>query len=357
MSGSSRDLCGLSAGAAGGRAGRRYRWQDGALFRRLERIGRARAGGETVSAHLQTGQVMLSAPSEQGFRSTLAQLEKWKAGRCPLRAAYFDPGIAEGPLRRGAAVAGEFCATFVAPEQRAYDPTAAAEPPAAVKARAFITEHLGEPLLNQVAHAANMSAFISARSSRPPRALRSPTTLPGRGSKRPSSFSSIHMCGSARLPTRPVSNRCRNSTESSAASWGRRRRRIGSTCTARSPRPVPAMRWRLPPDGLARNAQHQPSQAEPPCRPPPSLVVRLQPPPLNPLPRHGHRPAYPDHQPLPRLHLCPFLPARTRPGTPLQRRARFAPAPGRGGLPSGTSAASCGTDPPAAGHPGRFRPP
>jgi AraC-like DNA-binding protein len=38
--------------------------------------------------------------------------------------------------------------------------TASAEPPAAVKARAFIAEHLGESLtLEQVARAANMSAF------------------------------------------------------------------------------------------------------------------------------------------------------------------------------------------------------
>ena len=37
---------------------------------------------------------------------------------------------------------------------------AAAEPPAVSKARAFIAEHLGEPLsLTQVARAANMSAF------------------------------------------------------------------------------------------------------------------------------------------------------------------------------------------------------
>ena len=119
--------------------------------------------GETVIAYLQTGQVMLSAPSERGFRSTLAQLEKWKAvvDVAALRAAYFETRVLP-KARYGAALRllASFAQHLSLLSNELMITTAAAEPPAAVKARAFITEHLGEALtLNQVAHAANMSAF------------------------------------------------------------------------------------------------------------------------------------------------------------------------------------------------------
>ena len=119
--------------------------------------------GERVVAYLQTGQVMMRPPSEKGYRAALVQLEKWKATVDieVLRAAYFETRVLpkaryEAALR----LLASFAQHLSLLSNELMIKTAAAEPPAAVKARAYIAEHLGESLtLEQVARAANMSAF------------------------------------------------------------------------------------------------------------------------------------------------------------------------------------------------------
>jgi AraC-like DNA-binding protein/ligand-binding sensor protein len=119
--------------------------------------------GEKTIAYLQTGQVLLREPSEKQFRSTVRQLAKWKADVdvAPLREAYFQTRVLprahyEATVRLLATFAQHL--SMVANELMIRE--TAAEPPAVSKARAFIAEHLGEPLsLSQVAQAAHMSPF------------------------------------------------------------------------------------------------------------------------------------------------------------------------------------------------------
>jgi len=119
--------------------------------------------GEKVVAYLQTGQVMMRPPTEKGYRAALAQLEKWKAtvDVSLLRAAYFETRVLP-KTRYDAALRllASFAQHLSLLSNELMIKTATAEPPAAVKARAYIAEHLGELLtLEQVARAANMSAF------------------------------------------------------------------------------------------------------------------------------------------------------------------------------------------------------
>ena len=119
--------------------------------------------GERVIAYLQTGQVFMRAPLERGFRSALVQLEKWKVtvDVAALHAAYFETRVLP-KARYGAALRllVSFAQHLSLLSNELMIKTASSEPPAAVKARAYIAEHLGEALtLDQVARAANMSAF------------------------------------------------------------------------------------------------------------------------------------------------------------------------------------------------------
>jgi AraC-like DNA-binding protein/ligand-binding sensor protein len=119
--------------------------------------------GETIIAYLQTGQVLMRAPTERGFRTAVAQLEKWKAtvDVALLHAAYFETRVLP-KARYGAALRllASFAQHLSLLSNELMIKTASSEPPAAVKARAYIAEHLGEALtLEQVARAANMSAF------------------------------------------------------------------------------------------------------------------------------------------------------------------------------------------------------
>ncbi len=119
--------------------------------------------GEKVVAYLQTGQVMMRPPTERNFRGALAQLEKWNAvvNVALLRAAYFETRVLP-KAKYGAALRllASFAQHLSLLSNELMIKTAAAEPPAAVRARAYISEHLGESLaLEQVARAANMSAF------------------------------------------------------------------------------------------------------------------------------------------------------------------------------------------------------
>lgn len=119
--------------------------------------------GEKVIAFLQTGQVLLRTPSEKSFRVAMAELEKWKATVDveQLRTAYFETRVLT-KARYGAVIRllASFAQHLSLLSNELMIKQAAAEPPAVVKARAFIAEHLAEELsLEQVARAANMSPF------------------------------------------------------------------------------------------------------------------------------------------------------------------------------------------------------
>jgi AraC-like DNA-binding protein/ligand-binding sensor protein len=119
--------------------------------------------GEKIIAYLQTGQVLLHEPTEKQFRATVRQLAKWKADVdvAPLHEAYFQTRVLprahyEATVRLLATFAQHL--SLVTNELMIRE--AATEPPAVSKARAFIAEHMGEPIsLEQVAQAAHMSPF------------------------------------------------------------------------------------------------------------------------------------------------------------------------------------------------------
>jgi AraC-like DNA-binding protein len=119
--------------------------------------------GEKTIAYLQTGQVLLHEPTEKEFRATVRQLAKWKADVevAPLHEAYFQSRVLprahyEATVRLLATFAQHL--TLVTNELMIRQ--TATEPPAVSRARAFIVEHMGEPIsLEQVAQSAHMSPF------------------------------------------------------------------------------------------------------------------------------------------------------------------------------------------------------
>jgi len=119
--------------------------------------------GDKVIAYLQTGQVMLRPPTENGFRAAMAELEKWKTtvDVAQLHAAFFETRVLT-KSRYGAMLRllWSFAQHLSLVSNELMIKQAAAEPPAVAKARAFIAEHLGEELsLEQVARASSMSPF------------------------------------------------------------------------------------------------------------------------------------------------------------------------------------------------------
>jgi AraC-like DNA-binding protein len=119
--------------------------------------------GETIIAYLQTGQVMFRAPTEAKFRAAVRQLEQWNSvgDVVELKAAYFQTRVLARPHYEATVrLLSSFAQHLSLLSNELMIKEAAAEPPAVGKARAFIAEHLGEPLsLTLVARAANMSAF------------------------------------------------------------------------------------------------------------------------------------------------------------------------------------------------------
>jgi len=119
--------------------------------------------GERIIAYLQTGQVMTRPPTEQGFRAALSELSRWRATVDVelLRRAYFETRVLPKARYQAALrLLASFAQHLSILSNELMIRSSSAEPPAAAKARAFISEHLGEPLsLEQVARAANMSAF------------------------------------------------------------------------------------------------------------------------------------------------------------------------------------------------------
>ncbi len=119
--------------------------------------------GDKVIAYLQTGQVLLRAPTEKGFRAAMAELEKWKptADVSELQTAFFETRVLT-KARYGAMLRllWSFAQHLSLVSNELMIKEAAAEPPAVSKARAFISQHLGEELsLDQVARASGMSSF------------------------------------------------------------------------------------------------------------------------------------------------------------------------------------------------------
>jgi AraC-like DNA-binding protein len=119
--------------------------------------------GERIIAYLQTGQVLLHAPTEKQFRGAVAQLKKWNstADVGPLREAFFETRVlTRSHYEATVRLLSSFAQHLSLITNELMMKEAAAEPPAVVRARAFIAEHLGEELaLHQVAQAAHMSAF------------------------------------------------------------------------------------------------------------------------------------------------------------------------------------------------------
>ena len=119
--------------------------------------------GERIIAYLQTGQVMTRPPTEHGFRAALAELSRWRATVDVelLRSAYFETRVLPRARYQAALrLLASFAQHLSLLSNELMIRSTAAEPPAAARARAYIAEHLGEPLsLEQVARAANMSAF------------------------------------------------------------------------------------------------------------------------------------------------------------------------------------------------------
>jgi AraC-like DNA-binding protein len=119
--------------------------------------------GETTVAYLQTGQVLFRSATEKQFRTAMKRIVQLGAevDATELHAAFFQTrvltkGHYEAMIRLLASFAQHL--SLVANELMIKQTTS--EPPAVTKARAFIAEHLGEELsLDQVAHAASMSAF------------------------------------------------------------------------------------------------------------------------------------------------------------------------------------------------------
>lgn len=119
--------------------------------------------GESVVAYLQTGQVMFRAPTRARFRAALRQLQEWKieADVTAMEKAYFQTRVLARPHYEATVrLLASFAQHLSLLSNELMIKEAAAEPPAVAKGRAYIAEHLGEPIsLTQVAHAANTSAF------------------------------------------------------------------------------------------------------------------------------------------------------------------------------------------------------
>lgn len=119
--------------------------------------------GETIIGYLQTGQVMLRPPTEKAFRAAMAQLEQYTAGldSTQLHSAYFQTRVVtKSHYEAIVRLLSSFAQHLSLISNEIMIKQTAIEPPAVIKARAFISENLGEPLcLEQVAQAANMSAF------------------------------------------------------------------------------------------------------------------------------------------------------------------------------------------------------
>ena len=119
--------------------------------------------GENLVAFLQTGQVLLHAPTKQEFAKTTRELLKWgtEVDLKRLEEAYFQSRVVQkkqyASILRLLTIFAQHLSTL---SNQLSVTEASAEVPAVTKARLFIAEHQGDELsLTQVASAVNMSAF------------------------------------------------------------------------------------------------------------------------------------------------------------------------------------------------------
>jgi AraC-like DNA-binding protein len=119
--------------------------------------------GENVVAYLQTGQVLFRAPTEKQFRAAMKQIVQLspQADATELHAAFFQTRVlAKAHYEAMLQLLASFAQHLSIVANELMIKQTAAEPLAVTKARAFISEHLGEELsLEQVARAAGMSPF------------------------------------------------------------------------------------------------------------------------------------------------------------------------------------------------------
>ncbi|HWA08507.1 MAG TPA: helix-turn-helix domain-containing protein [Opitutaceae bacterium] len=119
--------------------------------------------GENVVGYLQTGQVLLSAPTQGRFKKILGLLAEWKVAvdRSALQKAYFGTRVLarqhyESVLR----LLGIFGQHLSALSNQLVVRETQAEAPAITKARAFISAHQTEEIaLADVARAVGLSEF------------------------------------------------------------------------------------------------------------------------------------------------------------------------------------------------------
>ena len=119
--------------------------------------------GENLVAFLQTGQVLLHAPTKQEFAKTTRELLKWgtEVDLKRLEEVYFQTRVVQkkqyASILRLLTIFAQHLSTL---SNQLSVTEASAEVPAVTKARLFIAEHQGDELsLTQVASAVNMSAF------------------------------------------------------------------------------------------------------------------------------------------------------------------------------------------------------
>lgn len=119
--------------------------------------------GEHVVAYLQTGQVFLRPPTQKRFRAAVEQLVKWNLAVdiAKLEEAYFKTRVlTKSHYDAALQLVSSFAHHLALISNELMISQSTAEPPVVSKARAYIAEHLGEPLsLTQVARAVNMSSF------------------------------------------------------------------------------------------------------------------------------------------------------------------------------------------------------
>ena len=119
--------------------------------------------GERAVAYLQTGQVMLRAPTEVQFRQTTRQLADWGVDLNVrrLRETFFKTRVmTRGQYDSVLRMLSIFSEHLSSVSNQLMVKTATAEEPSVARARAYIAERQSESVsLSEVARAVNMSAF------------------------------------------------------------------------------------------------------------------------------------------------------------------------------------------------------
>ncbi len=119
--------------------------------------------GENVLGYLQTGQVLLQAPTEQRFKAIARQLREWNpdVNLPQLKAAYFATRVlARRQYDSVVNLLAVFAQHLSAISNQVMVQESTTESPVMARARAFIEERHGDDIgLRDVARAVNLSAF------------------------------------------------------------------------------------------------------------------------------------------------------------------------------------------------------